>query len=65
MEIVRILAAEYGLDNTLNMNKTSLFWKLIPDRTLATKLGSRGKKSKDRIILAFTYFASGKKKSLV
>jgi hypothetical protein len=58
---VRTLAAEYGPDNTLNIDETGLFWKLIPNRTLATKPGSGGKKSKDRITLAFTCFASGKK----
>jgi hypothetical protein len=61
METVRTLAAKYGPDNTLNMDETGLFWKLAPDRTLATKPGSGGKKSKDRITVAFTCSASGKK----
>jgi hypothetical protein len=29
-------------------------WKLTPDRTVATKAGSGGKKAKDRITLALT-----------
>ena len=46
------------------MDETSLFWKLIPDRILATQAGSGGKKSKDRITLAFTVSASGKKEEV-
>jgi hypothetical protein len=61
MEKVCQLAAEYGEDNTLNMDETGLFWKLVPDRTLATKSGSGGKKSKDRVTLALTCSASGEK----
>jgi hypothetical protein len=41
------------------MDETGLFWKLTPDRTLATKPGSRGKKNKDRVTLAFTCSAAG------
>src|ERR1700761_6650501 len=61
MAIVRALAEEYGPDNTLNMDETGLFWKMTPDRTLATKAKSGGKKAKDRVTLAFTCSASGKK----
>jgi hypothetical protein len=43
------------------MDETGLFWKLTPDRTLATQAGSGGKKNKDRITLVFTVSASGKK----
>lgn len=59
MEKVRQLAAEYGEDNTFNMDETGLFWRLVPDRTLATKPGAGGTKSKDRVTLAFTCSASG------
>jgi hypothetical protein len=52
MEKVCSLAAEYSPRNTYNIDETSLFWKLTPDRTLATKASSRGKKAKDRITLA-------------
>jgi hypothetical protein len=54
MEKVRALATTYDLCNVLNMDETGLFWKLTPDRTLVTMPGSGGKKSKDRITLAFT-----------
>ena len=61
MEKVRLLVSKYNPDNILNMDETGLFWKLTPDRTLATKVGSGGKKSKDRVTLVFTVSASGKK----
>ena len=47
MAIVRTLATKYGPENTLNIDKTSLFWKMVPDYTLAIKAESGGKKSKD------------------
>jgi hypothetical protein len=61
MEKVRLLVIKYDPDDVLNMDETGLFWKLTPDRTLATKAGSGGKKSKDRVTLVFTVSASGKK----
>ena len=61
MEKVRALATTYDLCNVLNMDETGLFWKLTPDRTLVTMPGSGGKKSKDRITLAFTCSATGEK----
>lgn len=61
IEKVRLLATKYDPENVLNMDETGLFWKLIPDRTLATKAGSGGKKSKDRVTLVFTVSASGRK----
>jgi hypothetical protein len=64
MERVRQLAAKYNPANILNMDETGLFWKLIPERTLATQAGSGGKKSKDRVTLAFTVSASGKKEQV-
>jgi hypothetical protein len=51
---VRGLAVEYSPRNTFNMDESSLFWKLVPNCTLATKASSEGKKAKDRITLAFT-----------
>lgn len=62
MERIRSLASEYKPCNVLNMDETALFWKLTPDRTLATKAGSGGKKSKDRITLALTCNADGSEK---
>ena len=59
MEKVRGLAIEYGPRDTFNMDETSLFWKLTPDRTLA---GSGGKKAKDRITLALIVNGDGSDK---
>jgi hypothetical protein len=62
MQHVRDLAAQYGPENTYNMDETGLFWKLVPERTLATEAGSGGKKSKDRITLALTCNVDGSDK---
>ena len=64
MEKVRALAEEYGPYDTFNMDGTALFWKLNPDRTLATKAGSSEKKLKDRIPPAFTVHGDGSDKLL-
>jgi len=64
MEYIRQLCSEYHEDDILNIDETGLFWKLTPDRTLATQAGSGGKKSKDRITLVFTVSASGKKEQV-
>ena len=44
------------------MDKTGLFWKLVPERTLAIEARSGGKKSKDRITLALIYNGDGSDK---
>jgi hypothetical protein len=62
MQHVRDLVAQYGPENTYNMDETGLFWKLVPERTLATEAGSGGKKSKDRITLALTCNGDGSDK---
>ena len=54
-----ILCLEYDPNDILNMDETGLFWKMSPDRTLATKAASGGKKSKDRITAALTSNATG------
>jgi hypothetical protein len=64
MEYIRQLCSEYHEVDILNMDETGLFWKLTPDRTLATQAGSGRKKSKDRITLVFTVSASGKKEQV-
>jgi hypothetical protein len=56
------LAAIYPPKNVLNMDETGLYWKLSPNRTLATKASNRSKKSKDRITLALTVNATGTNK---
>ena len=44
------------------MDETGLFWKQSPNRTLAIEAQSGGKKSKDRITMAFTSNADGSEK---
>ena len=56
---LRILCLEYNPNDILNMDETGLFWKMSPDRTLATKAASGGKKSKDRVTIALTSNATG------
>jgi hypothetical protein len=46
------------------MDETGLFWKLVPDRTLATEARSGGKKSKDRVTLVFTCNGVGDKEEV-
>jgi hypothetical protein len=48
------LAATYYPDNVLNMDEIGLYWKMSPNRTLATEAASGGKKNKDRVTLALT-----------
>lgn len=62
MEELRALCATYDPCNIFNMDETGLFWKLTPNRTLATQAVSGGKKSKDRITVAFTVNADGSEK---
>lgn len=64
MQIVRDLSEEYGPKDTYNMDETGLFWKLVPERTLATEAGSGGKKSKDRVTLALTCNGVGDKEDV-
>jgi hypothetical protein len=47
MKDLRELCATYPNYNIFNMDETGLFWKLIPNRTLAIEGGSGGKKNKD------------------
>jgi hypothetical protein len=64
MEYIQQLCSEYHKDDILNIDETSLFWKLTPNRTLTTQARSGGKKSKDRITLTFTVLASRKKEQV-
>jgi hypothetical protein len=62
MADLRTLCSKYKDKDIFNMDETGLFWKLTPERTLATEAGSGGKKSKDRITLASTTNADGSEK---
>ena len=59
MEEIKAIVSQYNSDDVLNMNETSLFYKLEPNRTLATKRLSGKKKQKERIIVALTANATG------
>jgi hypothetical protein len=54
MASLRLLCAQYHPRDIFDTDKTGLFWKRTPDRSLATESRSRTKKSKDRITLALT-----------
>lgn len=40
MNDLRLLCSEYHPNDVLSMDETALFWKMSPDRTLATKAAS-------------------------
>jgi hypothetical protein len=54
IEDLYTLTSTYDPNDILNMDKTGLFLKLSPDRSLATKAQKGGQKSKDRITIALT-----------
>jgi hypothetical protein len=62
MDNLRAECSTYALKDIFNMDETGLFWKLQPDRSLATCQTSGGRKSKDRITLALTVNADGSEK---
>jgi hypothetical protein len=47
---VRDLAAQYGPENTYNIDETGLFWKLVPERTLATEARSGERRAKTGLL---------------
>ena len=49
MQANRDLVAIYPPKNVLNIDKTSLYQKILPNYILVTKASNRGKKSKERI----------------
>jgi DDE superfamily endonuclease/Tc5 transposase DNA-binding domain len=64
MENIRNICAQYHPRDIFNMDETGLYWKRIPDRSLATESQSGIKKSKDRITLALTANGDGTEKLL-
>jgi hypothetical protein len=62
MENLRLECSNYHPRDIFNMDETGLFWKLQPDRSLATKQTSGGKKSKDRITIALCANGDGSEK---
>jgi DDE superfamily endonuclease/Tc5 transposase DNA-binding domain len=56
---LRTFLSDYHLDDIYNMDETGLFWKLLPDRTLASEQLPGGKLHKERISVALCCNASG------
>jgi hypothetical protein len=54
-ELVRRVTCKYNLCDTFNLDETALFYKLPPNKTLASKLSKLEgiKQSKDRLSIAF------------
>ncbi|XP_062501384.1 tigger transposable element-derived protein 4-like [Corticium candelabrum] len=63
---LQLIRQEFSDDNFFNADETALFWKLMPDRTLAFK-GEKcrgGKHSKERLTILVDASATGEKLSL-
>jgi hypothetical protein len=56
---LRNLLEQYPLEDIYNMDETGLFWKLLPDRTLASEELFGGKIAKARLSALFCCNASG------
>ena len=59
MEDIKTLISQYRSCDIFNMDETGLFYRLEPNRTLATKRLSGKKKQKERITVALTANADG------
>jgi hypothetical protein len=59
MEDIKTLVSQYRSCDVFNMDETGLFYRLEPNRTLATKRLSGKKKQKERITVALTANADG------
>jgi hypothetical protein len=62
MDDLRFECSNYHSRDIFNLDETALFWKLQPDRSLATEQTSGGKKSKDRITIALCTNGDGSEK---
>jgi DDE superfamily endonuclease/Tc5 transposase DNA-binding domain/Fission yeast centromere protein N-terminal domain len=62
MTKLRKLCAQYHPRDIFNMDETGLYWKRVPDRSLATESIKGVKKAKDRITIALTANADGSEK---
>jgi hypothetical protein len=62
MDNLRDKCNQYSPKDKFNMDESGLWWKLQPNRTLATEGGSGSKASKDRVTVAFTCNADGSEK---
>jgi hypothetical protein len=62
MEEIQEEATKYPNDCIYNMDKSSYYWKLKPDRSLSTFKANGEKKAKARITIALTCNATGTNK---
>jgi hypothetical protein len=59
MNEIRAVTDRYDLRDIYNMDETGLYWKLMPDKTLATEQLSGLKKDKSRVTIAVTANGDG------
>jgi hypothetical protein len=59
---MRNIVNEYEMDDMYNMDEAALYWKMVPDVTLATERLPGSKKEKARISIAVCSNASGSHK---
>jgi len=62
LPILHDKCANYPLERIYNMDETGLFYRLEPDRTLATKRLTGRKKNKERLFIALCTNANGSHK---
>jgi len=62
LKACQTIVRDYPLDDIYNCDETGLFWLLVPDITLATKMWAGKKKKKDRITILVTVNANGSHK---
>jgi len=62
LPLLRDKCSRYPLDRIYNMDETGLFYRLEPDRTLATRRLSGRKKNKERLSIALCANADGSHK---
>jgi hypothetical protein len=62
IEEIREQVKEYGPENTYNMDETSYYWKMKPDRSLLTFEAKGTKKAKAKITVNFCVNTSGSNK---
>jgi DDE superfamily endonuclease/Tc5 transposase DNA-binding domain len=62
LPLLRDKCSRYSLDRIYNMDETGLFYRLAPDRTLATRQLSGHKKNKERLSVALCANADGSHK---
>ena len=59
---LRSIVDEYGMRDTYNMDEAALYWKMVPDVTLATESQAGSKKEKARISIVACCNAEGSHK---